>query len=119
MSGQRHVTRAKELPESPGALEGACPTQTGPSVIAPREPGKRNLLTNPFAQRVLRWRGFQFAIQLPNVLVYLLVIVAGFYGTQTSTQNFATVMTWIIWWAAIVFTFVFVGRLRCVVRPVS
>jgi len=70
-------------------------------------------------KRVLRWRGFQFAIQLPNVLVYVLVILAGLYGTQTSTENFATVVTWIIWWAAIVFTFVFAGRLWCLMCPFS
>ena len=78
-----------------------------------------DLLGNPLINRLLRWRGFQFALQLPNVLVYLLVIVAGFYGTQVSTQNFATVVTWIIWWAAIVFTFVFVGRLWCLMCPFS
>ena len=78
-----------------------------------------DLLGHPLINRLLRWRGFQFALQLPNVLVYLLVIVAGFYGTQVSTQNFATVVTWIIWWAAIVFTFVFVGRLWCLMCPFS
>jgi polyferredoxin len=39
------------------------------------------------------------------------VILTGFYGTQQGGENFATVLTWIIWWSAIVFTFVFFGRL--------
>ncbi|TAK35967.1 MAG: 4Fe-4S binding protein [Chloroflexota bacterium] len=120
MSKQKSTTLTKELPESPRRPEGTCPAQTGPSLTGdPREPNKLNLLANPYIRRLLRWRGFQFAIQLPNVLVYLLVIVTGFYGTQTSTQNFATVVTWIIWWAAIVFTFVFVGRLWCLMCPFS
>ncbi|MBI2864647.1 MAG: 4Fe-4S binding protein [Chloroflexi bacterium] len=70
-------------------------------------------------KRLLQWRGFQFSIQLPNVLVYILVILTGLYGTQVSTDNFATVITWIVWWAAIVFTFVFFGRLWCLMCPFS
>lgn len=91
-----------------------------PGNIAPESgPKKRNLLSSSAIKRLLRWRGFQFSIQVPNVLVYLLVIFAGLFGTQVSTGNFATVMTWIIWWAAIVFTFVFVGRLWCLMCPFS
>jgi hypothetical protein len=44
-------------------------------------------------KRLAKWRGLQFTLQLPNVLVYLLVILAGFYGTQQGGQNFATVLT--------------------------
>ncbi|MDO8692075.1 MAG: 4Fe-4S binding protein [Dehalococcoidia bacterium] len=82
-------------------------------------PGRWNILSSPAVKKLVKWRGFQFTLQLPNVLVYLLVIAAGIFGTQVSTQNFATVVTWIIWWAAIVFTFVFVGRLWCLMCPFS
>jgi hypothetical protein len=70
-------------------------------------------------KRLAKWRGLQFSLQLPNVLIYLLVIVTGLYGTQQGGANFATVLTWIIWWSAIVFTFVFLGRLWCLMCPFS
>ena len=81
--------------------------------------GKWNLLRFGPVKRLAQWRGLQFTLQLPNVLVYLLVILTGFYGTQQGGENFATVLTWIIWWSAIVFTFVFFGRLWCLMCPFS
>ena len=99
--------------------QGCCPAPTPPGEAPDNNSGRWNVLNSGPIKRLLRWRGFQFAIQVPNVFIYLLVIFAGFYGTQTSTENFATVITWIIWWAAIVFTFVFVGRLWCLMCPFS
>ncbi len=97
-------------------LERPC----GPDNVAPESsPKSRNLLNSSAIKRLMRWRGFQFSIQAPNVLIYLLVIFTGLFGVQVSTGNFATVITWIIWWAAIVFTFVFVGRLWCLMCPFS
>lgn len=90
-----------------------------PKDASETSPGTRNLLSYAPIMRLLRWRGFQFSIQLPNVLIYLLVIFAGLFGIQVSTGNFATVITWVVWWAAIVFTFVFFGRLWCLMCPFS
>jgi ferredoxin len=102
-------------PQSKPAPQSSCPagaTKAG-------DGGNWNLLRFRPAKRLVAWRGFQFATQLPNVLIYLLVILTGFYGTQEGGKNFATVITWIIWWSAIVFTFVFVGRLWCLMCPFS
>lgn len=96
-----------------------CPAARPGGRMPDASTGRWDILKLGWARRALRWRGFQFTLQLPNVLVYLLVIVAGLYGSQVSTENFATVVTWIIWWAAIVFTFVFVGRLWCLMCPFS
>ena len=109
MADTRMLPKSEPTSEQPSTAETARPIGTGAS--------NNDILRFSPLKRLLRWRGFQFAIQLPNVLIYLLVILAGFYGTQSSTQNFATVITWIIWWAAIVFTFVFVGRLWCLMCP--
>lgn len=97
-------------------------TETGslqPAVSMPTTASHRrfDLLRIGWIKSLLRWRGFQFAIQVPNVIIYLLVIVTGLFGTQDSTTNFATVITWIIWWSAIVFTFLFAGRLWCLMCP--
>lgn len=68
-------------------------------------------------KRVLRHRAFQFALQLPNAVIFMLVIITGIWGTQLGDKNFATVITWLIWWAVIIFTFLFLSRTWCMACP--
>jgi hypothetical protein len=55
-----------------------------------------DLLRVPMLKMVLRHRAFQFALQLPNAVIFMLVIITGIWGTQLGDKNFATVITWLI-----------------------
>ena len=81
------------------------------------EPHRYDLLRVSWIHRLLKMRGFQFALQLPNAIIFLLVIFAGIWGTQLGDKNFATVITWLVWWAVIIFTFLFFSRTWCMVCP--
>lgn len=76
-----------------------------------------DLMRVPLISRMLRHRAFQFAIQLPTALIFLLIIVAGIWGTTLGDKNIATVLTWLIWWAIIIFTFLFLSRTWCMACP--
>jgi len=90
----------------------------GGEVQSPESDGFRyDLLRIPLINRLMKHRAFQFALQLPNALIFLLVIVAGIWGTQLGDKNFATVITWLVWWAVIIFTFLFLSRTWCMVCP--
>jgi len=78
-----------------------------------------NILKIGFIKRLMTHRAFQFALQLPNFLVFILVILTGLFGIQYGGSNFSTVLTWVIWWAFIIFTFLFVGRLWCLMCPMG
>lgn len=98
---------------------GADPENTDGGVPQLPEPDgfRYDLLRIPLIKRLLKQRAFQFALQLPNALIFLLVIVAGIWGTQLGDKNFATVITWLVWWAVIIFTFLFLSRTWCMVCP--
>ncbi len=81
------------------------------------EPHRHDLLRIPWVNRMLKWRGFQFVMQLPNAIAFALVIIAGIWGTQLGDKNFATVVTWLVWWAVIIFTFLFLSRTWCMACP--
>jgi polyferredoxin len=106
----------KKAPATSGRAGSASPTPCR-SLATANSGSKLNILAAEPIKRLFRWRGFQFALQGPNVVIYILVILTGFYGTQVGSQNFATVLTWTVWWSAIIFTFLFAGRLWCLMCP--
>ncbi len=56
-------------------------------------------------------------LKLLMVLVFLTVIIAGLSGTPIAERNFATVVTWNLWWSALVFSIFLFGSAWCSVCP--
>jgi len=76
----------------------------------PKKPAKGFSLS-PLPPRLL------LAARIIFVLLFLLVIAAGLYGTQIPERNIATVLTWNIWWAGLVLVIFFLGSAWCGVCP--
>ena len=76
----------------------------------------RDLLRVPLLGGFLRWRHFNTLLLAPTLLIFALIIVAGLFGEQ-STGNPAILLTWILWWPAVIFTFFLVGRIWCTICP--
>jgi len=68
-------------------------------------------------KRLVKWRYFQPMLQLPVVLLFLLVIAAGIFGSQDPAKNIAPVLTWNIWWMGLIFFAFFAGEIWCTVCP--
>lgn len=67
--------------------------------------------------RAYRSRYFQPALWTPNLLIFSLVIYLGIWDTRIGGRNLATKLTWTLWWAAIIFAFVFAGKIWCAMCP--
>lgn len=76
-----------------------------------------NVLEIPLVQRIVSSRLFQPALQAVPVTLMLVVMAAGLYGTPVSDRNFATVLTWGIWWVLLIVDIVLLGRMWCAVCP--
>jgi polyferredoxin len=76
-----------------------------------------NLLDIPWVRKFFKSAWFQPAFQLPTLFFFLIIIAAGLFDIQKGDRNIATLLMWTIWWAAIIFTFVFVGRVWCMACP--
>jgi polyferredoxin len=76
-----------------------------------------NLLQVPWVRRALAGPWLQPALQVPLLLLTALLVLVGFGDTQEPARNLTTKLTWTIWWAGIIFTFVFAGRAWCYVCP--
>ena len=65
----------------------------------------------------LKRRYFQFSIILPSQILFWLVVFTGIFGIVEPTQNFATAITWYVWFALMFPLTLIVGRAWCVTCP--
>ncbi len=89
-------------------------------------PAQFNLSTFSLARLPLLGRGFRklsasrwllFSLKLIVVGFFLLIIIAGLFGTPIAERNIATVLTWNLWWSGLVFSIFFLGSAWCAVCP--
>ncbi len=72
----------------------------------------------PFLRRLLKSRVFPFALVLPVLTLFLVVIMAGFLGTKVGGRNLATMLVWATWMFLITVVFVPLGgRIWCLACP--
>ena len=68
-------------------------------------------------QRLVSNRWVLLALKLLMVGFFITIIIAGLFGTQVPERNFATVLTWNLWWAGLVFSVFLLGSAWCAVCP--
>lgn len=70
-------------------------------------------LTKPFLTQP--W--LLVSLRLVAVIIFLIVIYAGLFGTPIPEKNIATVLTWTIWWSAVIVSIFFIGSAWCAICP--
>ncbi|MFQ5857991.1 MAG: cupredoxin domain-containing protein [Anaerolineae bacterium] len=70
-------------------------------------------------KRLLDHRAFQYFVILPNLLFFVLILMAGFFGTPVGNHNFAIIFVWIVWWAVLITLLIpFGARVWCTMCPI-
>ncbi|MBT7444164.1 MAG: 4Fe-4S binding protein [Methylococcales bacterium] len=89
-------------------------------VVEKRSPSF-NLSKIPLFGALILWanRGpwFLLAFKVVILAIFLLVVVAGIYGTPIAERNLATALTWNLWWAGLIVIIFFLGSAWCAVCP--
>ncbi len=71
-----------------------------------------------FLDKILKWRPLQFLLTLPVLAVFILLILAGIFGTKVGGRNIAVMLTWACWMFLItVFLVPVGGRIWCMICP--
>ncbi len=72
----------------------------------------------PWLKALVRMRSFQFLVILPNLILFYLFLIAGFWGTPIGNRNIIIVFVWILWWFALIAVMMpFGSRLWCTMCP--
>jgi len=106
-------------PPVPVALRLRPPVRHGVSAhfSATDPPPSADLSRHPRLARLLSDRRFQFFLILPNQIIFWAVIFLGILGTVVPGLNFATAITWYIWFCLVFVLMVVVGRGWCAMCP--
>ncbi len=90
-----------------------CFTRFNPDGRTPR----LDLLSYPLVRRVVRQPATRFLAQASMVLIFLMVISAGLFGSQLPSKNIAPILTWTVWWGGLVVIILLAGKAWCYVCP--
>lgn len=72
----------------------------------------------PILKKIVKSRYFQFALILPSMFIFYIIILAGIIGTPVGNKNFAIVVIWILWWFILIaFLVPFASRFWCTMCP--
>lgn len=78
-----------------------------------------NLREFSLVRRLLALPAFQFLLVLPALGVVGIVVLSAGFGIEHPSFNFGVVFTWVVWWGALLLSFVVFGRAWCLVCPVG
>jgi len=72
----------------------------------------------PLLDKILKWRPLQFICTLPVLAVFIIVVLAGFFGTKVGGRNLGVMLTWNVWMALLTLVLVPLGgRIWCLLCP--
>ena len=75
-----------------------------------------NLLRYPLG-RLMAHPLLLFVLKLAAVLLFALVVAAGFLGNQQPLRNIAPTAVWVVWWVGLAVVSAFVGDLWALINP--
>lgn len=70
-------------------------------------------------RRVLGLRAFQFMLVVPTLALVAVATISAAVGIDHPALNFGTVVTWVVWWGALLLSVALVGRAWCLVCPLG
>ncbi len=79
--------------------------------------GGIDLLEYGWIRRFVTWKHFRTVFIVPTLIIFVAIVVLGVADVQDGRRNIATVYTWTLWWSLIIFSFIIMGRLWCMMCP--
>lgn len=77
-----------------------------------------NLLASPLSAWIGN-RGFLSFVRAISVILFCVMLAAGFWGSENPDKNIAPTMVWIIWWVGLAYICALAGNLWSLVNPWS
>ncbi len=80
---------------------------------------KFDILDISLIRKLVLHRAFQYAVMIPNLLIFWVVILAGFFGSVVGNMNLSIVFVWMLWWFALIAVMLpYASRIWCLICPI-
>lgn len=76
-------------------------------------------LLRTFIGRLLTHPVLLFCLKGVSVALFILLIVAGFFGTKNETRNLVPTLVWVIWWVGLAYVSALLGNLWALINPLK
>jgi hypothetical protein len=63
------------------------------------------------------WRILVRVLRMAGIAIFLLIVLAGLFGADTSTKNIAPLLVWVLWWVGFLLVCAFAGNLWPALDP--
>ena len=70
-----------------------------------------------YLSRMVRTPLWLLTLRIVMAAIFLLVIVAGLFGSPIAERNLATELTWTLWWTLLIIAIFFTGSAWCAICP--
>lgn len=80
---------------------------------------KNNLLNVKLIKSLLKSRWYPLIFVLPTTIIFIVLLSQLFFGNPESSNNFGSVMVWILLWPVLPILYFMFGRLWCSICPLS
>lgn len=92
----------------------------GPLKAAPTPP-KRGLTGafERYGKRLLKYPLFPWVGRWMMIGLLIALTYSAFFGPRDPRVNFATVMSWVVWWPLLAISYLLIGRVWCAVCPMG
>ena len=88
------------------------------STGTPKPIKKIDLFQISILKRIVKQPYFQFWLMFPSLVIFVIVILSGVFGSPVGNKNMSVMFVWILWWVALMLFLVpFAGRGWCSMCP--
>lgn len=117
----------KTLPSASSGEDAGAGDRPSVEVVTSAAPEGLHLLRLPGARALVRWRGFPYVFQAALLVVFVALVVlswdvyapTGVNAKLFAKTNLATLLIWGVWWPAMIWMAVLLGRAWCMVCPLE
>ncbi|MBW8015739.1 MAG: 4Fe-4S binding protein [Planctomycetes bacterium] len=72
----------------------------------------------PLTKKICQWRSLQFLLVFPTMVIFLVFLYSGLFGSTVGNRNIIVIFVWIFWWFLLItFMVPFASRIWCLVCP--
>jgi hypothetical protein len=74
-------------------------------------------ISRGFVDSIMSGPAITWSVRLVGIFAFVLVLIAGFYGTSVSSANISVVIIWVVFWVGLAYSSALIGNIWVLLNP--